>query len=55
MEIYESGLEVSHQIQKGYQATYYDFIKATMDSKVSKSCNGAAEVSYYDNQLVKFL
>ena len=44
MEIYESGLEVSQQIQKGYQATYYDFITATMDSKVSKSCNGAVEV-----------
>ena len=53
--IYESGLEVSCQRKKGLQATYSDFVKATMDSKVSKCCNGASEVSYDDNPLVQFL
>ena len=53
--IYESGIELSFQRQKGFQATYSDFVKATMDSKVSKCCNGASEVSYDDNPLVQFL
>ena len=32
--IYEIVIELSCQRQKGFQATYSDFVKATMDSKV---------------------
>ena len=54
-EIYESGIEVSRQRKKGYQAIYSEFVKDTMDSKFSKICNGAADISYDNNPIVHFL